>query len=130
MILSSNPSIGPDMCREMLRIDTLDSVRDVLGKRNLTRHWINADISKASTHFHADAFSEGCLSLLYYLNCKWDVSWDGYTVWATDDLKDVEHMEYPEPGKLVIFDSLIPHKPMAAAVSSPSFRYTMNTVWK
>ena len=61
---------------------------------------------------------------------KWDLSWDGYTVWATDDLKGIEHVEFPEPGKLVIFDSRIPHKPTAASPEAPSFRYTMNSVWQ
>ena len=129
-ILSSQPNLTEDQFKEMMRIDIIDPVKELLKGKQIKRHWINANVSKAPTYFHADAFKEDSLSLLYDLNCEWDTSWDGNTVWATDDLKGIEHIEYPEPGKLVVFDSLIPHKPTSDSPIAPSFRFTMNSVWK
>lgn len=130
MVLSCGRMPATDEFKEMMRFDEIDGLNDIIGDRKIDRHWINCDISKGSSHFHPDAFEKGSLSLLYYLNCEWDLSWDGYTVWASDDLKDIEHIESLEPGKMVLFDSLIPHKPTAVSSTAPSFRYTMNTVWK
>ena len=128
-ILSCQTGLTNDQFREMMKIDSLDSIKELLLGKTLSRNWINTNVSKAPTYFHADAFVEGSLSMLYYLNCEWNISWDGYTVWSDNDLKTIEHIEYPEPGKLVIFDSLIPHKATSDSPISPSFRFTMNSVW-
>jgi len=128
-ILSCQTNLPEIQLKEMLDIDKKDSIKEKLSNKRLIRNWINANVSKAPGFFHSDAFKEGSLSLLVYLNCEWDLSWDGYTVWASDDLKKIEHIEYPEPGKVVIFDSLIPHKPTADSATAPSFRFTMNSVW-
>ena len=128
-ILSCKTGLSEDQFKEMMRIDQLDPVKKLLSNKKLNRNWINANVSKAPNFFHSDAFVEGSLSLLYYLNCEWNLSWDGYTVWANENLKSIEHIEYPEPGKLVVFDSLIPHKPTSDSSISPSFRFTMNSVW-
>ena len=128
-ILSCQTGLTNDQFREMMKIDSLDSIKKLLLGKTLSRNWINTNVSKAPTYFHADAFVEGSLSMLYYLNCEWNTSWDGYTVWSDNDLKTIEHIEYPEPGKLVIFDSLIPHKATSDSPTSPSFRFTMNSVW-
>jgi len=128
-ILSCNTGLTHDQLREMMKIDSLTPINELLSGKRLSRNWINANVSKAPTYFHADAFKEGSLSMLYYLNCEWNTSWDGYTVWSDNDLKNIEHIEYPEPGKMVVFDSLIPHKPTADSPVSPSFRFTMNSVW-
>jgi len=132
LVLSAHPNIGATELTIQFKWneDQFEPLREIMGERELKNHWINANVSKTSPHFHPDHFKEGCLSILYYANVKWDLSWDGYTVWATDDLKGIEHVEFPEPGKLVIFDSRIPHKPTAASPEAPSFRYTMNSVWQ
>jgi len=133
LILSAHPDIDVSQfaVQFSLHDEKLSPIKELIGPdRQLKAHWINANISKTSPHFHPDSFKEGSLSMLYYANVKWDLSWDGYTVWASDDLKDIEHVEFPEPGKIVIFDSTIPHKPTAAAPEAPSFRYTINSVWE
>ncbi len=133
LVLSAHPGLDlPQLAAQFsLNDEKLKPIVDIIGNdREMVAHWINANISKTSPHFHPDSFKKGSLSMLYYANVKWDLSWDGYTVWASDDLKNIEHVEFPEPGKIVIFDSSIPHKPTAAGPEAPSFRYTMNTVWE
>jgi len=133
LVLSAHPNLDASQLGEQFELhsDSLKPIKETIGpNRELKAHWINANVSKTSPNFHPDSFREGSLSMLYYANVKWDLSWDGYTVWASDDLKSIEHVEFPEPGKVVIFDSSIPHKPTAASPEAPSFRYTMNSVWE
>lgn len=133
LILSAHPNLDVSQLAVQFKLNDPDlaQIKELIGPdREMKSHWINANVSKSSPNFHPDSFKEGSVSMLYYANVKWDLSWDGYTVWASDDLKKVEHIELPEPGKIVIFDSKIPHKATAVSPEAPSFRYTMNSVWE
>jgi len=132
LILSGHPSISTDELEKILNFDndTTNPIKNEIGiDRILKRCWINVDFSKNSTYYHCDEFKEGCISLLYYANLEWDNSWDGHTIWSSENLNHIEHIEPYEPGKIVIFDSSIPHKACSSSPESPSYRFTFNSIW-
>jgi len=94
------------------------------------RMWINASTKETDHSFHPDSVDPGCKSLLYYANIKWDRNWDGYTIWRTPNLEDIEFVSDYVPGRIIIFDSIIPHKASVASKRASPFRFTVNTIWK
>ena len=132
LILSAHPTVSPDELWKMFKFndENTEPLQKEIGKeRFLQRCWVNVDFSKNSNYYHSDEFKEGSVSMLYYANMEWHNSWDGHTIWSSDTLEQIEHIEPYEPGKIVIFDSKIPHKPCASSPESPSYRFTFNSIW-
>tara|TARA_R100001086_G_scaffold249397_1_gene189007 strand:+ start:1898 stop:2566 length:669 start_codon:yes stop_codon:yes gene_type:complete len=69
-------------------------------------------------------------TLLYYVNLKWDLYWGGYTLFANDALDDIEKCLMYVPGRVVMFDSTIPHCVAAPWVGCPTVRFTFAVQWK
>lgn len=72
-------------------------------------------------HFHPDPPG---LTLLYYANMKWDKDWGGETMFADDMLDEIIYTSMYVPGRVVIFDSSIPHKPCTPTIKANPFRFT------
>ena len=94
------------------------------------RMWVNAATKDSDFNYHSDDLVSGYKSMLYYANIKWDVNWDGQTIWRSEDLKNVEFISDFVPGRVVVFDSTIPHKAIISSKGAPPFRFTINCVWK
>jgi glutamate synthase domain-containing protein 1 len=47
----------------------------------------------------------------------------------TRDLKNIEYVSEFVPGRIVIFDADIPHKATTQSPNSPTFRFTINSMW-
>jgi hypothetical protein len=94
------------------------------------RMWVNAATKDNDFGYHPDDLTPEYKSLLYYANISWDINWDGQTIWRSENLKDIEFISDYVPGRVVVFDSTIPHKPIISNKQAPTFRFTVNTIWK
>lgn len=74
-------------------------------------------------HFHTDGCEDG-LTLVYYANLYWDKDWGGETLFANDTLSEVIYTSMITPGRIVLFDSRIPHKPSIPTPRANAFRLT------
>jgi hypothetical protein len=101
-----------------------------IGKNSLARMWCNAGHHSDNPALHSDyVVDDGTKSMLTYLNLEWKQDWDGGTIFRTADGKGVElYVDYV-PGRVVVFDSIIPHKPMTCSADSVPFRFTLNSMW-
>lgn len=93
------------------------------------RGWCNLGTSLNTYRFHTDAHVEGCKTFLYYASLEWNINWDGYTVFRTPDLSEIEFVSEYKPGRLVVFDSIIPHKATAIPPEANQWRFIVNQVW-
>jgi hypothetical protein len=95
----------------------LNSLPLIQGKYKFVSHYINAYKNGDITALHVD---ESDLTALIYGNPKWDINWGAETIFTETKSPDTEIIAsvIPKPGRLVIFDSSIPH---AGRPPSPSF---------
>lgn len=84
--------------------------------------WILASSPLSSYYYHVDTSDENMISILYYVNTRWDRNWGGETLFANDDGECEIAVEY-KPGRVVIFDSMIEHKPSAISMDADEFRF-------
>lgn len=75
-------------------------------------------------HTHVDNNSENSITLVYYLNMEWHPEWGGDTVFLDDTGTNFEYVSQYKPGKLLLFDSRIPHLIRPSTILSPHFRLT------
>lgn len=107
------------------------SLKSYLRRCKPERAWVNIfQGSIPSNRYHTDEPDTDHVSLLYYCNIKWDLEWDGGTVFRSDDMEDVELLVDFKPGRFVLFDSSIPHKIYQTSSLAHPYRYTVNTVFK
>lgn len=114
-----------------LLVSKRPELQEVLSGYEPIRSWVNASTKETDHAYHPDIEEPQYRSLLYYANVKWDhLNWDGYTIWRTQDMQDIEFVSDFVPGRVVIFDSIIPHKASIASKRAAPFRFTVNTIWK
>jgi hypothetical protein len=82
-------------------------------------HQLHTDIAGSLTGF------DECLSLLYYVNCDWNINWGGETLFYSNDLHNIEYTSIFKPGRIIIFDGAIPHSARPQAVLSTQHRFTL-----
>jgi len=104
-------------------------VQKELGDRQWKRTWLNVATGKELFRFHADHNLNNAKSILYYPNLKWDTDWDGQTLFKSRDGKTYEYCIDYVPGRLVVFDSIIPHKATHANHEAPGLRMIINAVF-
>jgi hypothetical protein len=63
-------------------------------------------------------------TILLYANLDWRVEWGGHTLFMDEDLKDAEYTCLYKPGRLVVFDSPIPHMILTPNKVAPIHRYS------
>lgn len=115
----------------MMLVDKCPELKKEFAGYMPIRSWVNSSTKETDHAFHPDADDETCKSMLYYANIKWDhLNWDGYTIWRTPNLEDIEFVSDFVPGRIVVFDSIIPHKASIASKRAHPFRFTINTIWK
>jgi hypothetical protein len=132
LVLRATVDPNEAMYKDMMRWndDELSDIREEVGDRKLLRSWINVMNTEHAPNFHPDNFTETSKTVLYYANLKWDPSWDGFTVWRSADMKDIEYVSDYVPGRVSVFDSLIPHKACAQnKFAAGTWRFTLNSVW-
>lgn len=97
------------------------------GTLEIYRMYVNANSFGDCPTVHTDVprESEGFLTVIYYANPKWNHNWAGETVFYNEQRSDIVKSVYPRPGRVVIFDSRIPHVARMPTRSCPHLRYTI-----
>jgi hypothetical protein len=108
--------------------DRITPVMELLEGREVSRCWMLFSDLSTKIYYHTDGLrDQDNLSVLYYVNTEWKSEWNGETIFA-DDFGEAEIAVRCKPGRLVVFDSSIPHKATSISADAP-FRFTANTVW-
>lgn len=110
-------------------LEDAHEVREALKGKVLLRAWVNAGTVADPHSTHVDSNHPNALVLLQMINLKWDINWDGYTIFRTPDLKELEFVSDFVPGRVILFDGDIPHKAAAQSYDAPNFRFTANSMW-
>lgn len=92
----------------------------------LHKAYVNLGI-KGDTHkCHVDAYHPGQgKTLLYYANRDWDPNHGGETVFYNMEQTDIEFVSTYKPGRIVVFDSDIPHSARPQTMDGPGYRFTL-----
>jgi len=70
---------------------------------------VNLSPPYESSAVHTDNSFKGSVTVLYYVNLKWELNWNGHTLFMSDNLEDAEYTCLYKPGRVVVFDATIPH---------------------
>ena len=116
----------------MNKFDVLDHensapVRELIGDSvmDLNQARINLSTLNDRNRFHVDTINEPTLTLLYYLNIQWKLEWGGYTLFADDQVEEIEQVVSNRPGRVVLFDGSIPHCIAAPTSLAPAYRFSL-----
>jgi hypothetical protein len=82
-------------------------------------HQLHTDIASSITNI------DECLTLLYYVNCDWNINWGGETLFYNNDLSGIEYTSFFKPGRIILFDGSIPHSARPQSFSSNQYRFTL-----
>lgn len=97
--------------------------------QDLYTHWrsyINLGIVSDSHKIHVDEFSIGKgITLLYYANRNWNADWGGETIFYDDKREKIKFVSPFVPGRIIIFDSSIPHSAKPQHLTGPTYRFTV-----
>ena len=110
-------------------LDTLrfftPNLQNILSKyiedKLITRSYVFSSNFLNKHYFHCDP---GGLTLLYYANLNWSLNDGGETLFVNDSIDEVLYTSLFKPGRIVLFDSSIPHKSNTISVTTPSFRFS------
>ena len=91
----------------------------------IIRYYVGLSTSSDTCVYHTDSSTEGCKTLLCYLNTKWPLEWEGETHFADTSASDLLASVSFVSGRVVIFDSLIPHKSSQPAVNAEQYRMVL-----
>lgn len=107
-----------------MKSKNISSVMKVLENYKLTRSWITVSSPLTKYYWHVDVSNPNLRSktLLYHVNDKWDSEWGGETMFSNDD-GDCEYCVEYNPGRIVIFDGTIAHKPGVISPRAEEFRF-------
>lgn len=77
-------------------------------------------------HYHTDTKGVPAVTLLYYANLEWNPDWGGETMFTDDtDLNKIVYTSAYKPGRVVLFDSEIPHKACPPSFHASHYRFTV-----
>jgi hypothetical protein len=125
LTLSSNWTQNDLNESEFVLPDTITNIIPLT--TNYIAEAININLCKPDDvfHVHTDNHISNSWTLLYYINKKWDVEWGGDTVFLKEDCQTVDFVSQYTPGRVVIFDSSIPHLIRPSTRLAPDYRFTM-----
>lgn len=103
--------------------DYLNPIWKVIGHREVDRSWINVSSPLSTYYYHHDFVDVGHKTILYYFNQTWNRNWGGETLFANNQGECEIAVEY-KPGRIVVFDSDMEHKPSAISMDASEFRFT------
>ena len=95
------------------------------GRCAIERMYVNAYSYGDCPTIHVDNLEAGHFTVLYYANYEWDANWSGETVFYNDTRDEIIRAVYPKPGRIVSFDSRIPHVAREPNRICPVIRYTI-----
>jgi Rps23 Pro-64 3,4-dihydroxylase Tpa1-like proline 4-hydroxylase len=90
------------------------------------RSYTNLGLYTDTHEVHADHyFDRAGKTLLYYVNETWIKDWGGETVFLDESANEIIYTSSFVPGRVVIFDSNIPHSAKPQSIDGPAYRFTM-----
>lgn len=95
------------------------------GQFDIQRMYVNAYNFGDCPTVHSDHDAEGFYTALYYANPSWHVDWAGETLFYNTTRDDIIRAVYPAPGRIVFFDSRIPHSARSPSRVCDFIRYTI-----
>jgi SM-20-related protein len=95
------------------------------GSLAIERMYVNAYSYGDCPTVHVDHVGEGHFTVLYYANYEWNHNWSGETVFYNEAKDEIIRAVYPKPGRIVAFDSRIPHVAREPNRICPVVRYTI-----
>lgn len=96
------------------------------GDYDIHKAYINCGLKGDSHNVHVDNyFKSSGKTLLYYANRDWNPNHGGETIFYCPDTKDIVFISTYKPGRIIIFDSEVPHSARPQALDGPNYRFTM-----
>ena len=95
-----------------------------ISSERLRHAMINLCTPSDRFHTHVDNNFKDSITLVYYLNMDWSPEWGGETIFLDEDGTNFEYVSQYKPGKLILFDSRIPHLIRPSTILAPHFRLT------
>lgn len=93
--------------------------------------YVNCGIHADQHGIHADDWHpQHGMTFLYYGNKNWNSHWGGSTLFYDDNCKDIIYTNAFIPGRVVIFDSDIPHSATPQHFAADPFRFTLALKFK
>ena len=144
-------------CRSTLQLGWKDHQFNDIGDINLHSKWTQEDLVncglwkymeeciKLTPWFTKTTFKQCVLNLvrapdvhlihshgseyavLYYVNLEWRDGWYGETLFYSEDAKDVVFTSPFVPGRMMLFDGIIPHTIRPQSTIAPKYRLTIST---
>ena len=74
----------------------------------LTSSYASGYLYGTHHEIHPDYLKGGGITVMFYLNKVWDVSYGGETIFI-NNIGDITNSIIPKPGRVVVFDGSIPH---------------------
>ena len=93
------------------------------------RQYINFSTADTVDMVHVDSLSSmtGAYTILHYGNFTWNINWHGETVFYDPPAGEIVFSTTVKPGRVVIFDSNIPHSARSPSKLADYGRYTIAT---
>ena len=91
----------------------------------IDRSYINVYFSNTTTGVHTDDDAPNAVSFLAFANPQWAVDWGGETQFFSDNLQEIRQSIIPRGGRVVLFNSNIPHSARAPSPLSTVPRFTV-----
>lgn len=121
-------NITEDIAASVKSLNSLITVIDeniTKGQFDVQRMYVNAYNFGDCPTVHVDNISGGYFTVLYYANPKWHADWSGETVFYNEAQNEIIKSIYPTPGRMVFFDSRIPHAARTPSRICNIVRYTI-----
>lgn len=125
-VKGKNYTLSPYSIDDLNNFKFLDSksfepIAEKLQHFDISKCYTNVGTMASSFYFHTDYYEVGRKTLLYYVNPRWDKEWGGETMFANKHGECEIAVEY-KPGRIVIFDAEIEHKPSNISKDADEFR--------
>lgn len=107
-----------------MKSKNIDIIMDHLNNFELSRSWITVSSPLTKYYWHVDVSNRMNTSktLLYHVNDRWDDEWGGETMFSNDE-GECEYCVQYKPGRVVLFDGSIAHKPGVISPRAEEFRF-------
>ncbi len=90
------------------------------------KSYVNLGLYTDNHEVHADHYYDRAgKTLLYYVNETWNKDWGGETAFFDDNAENIIFTSQLIPGRVIIFDSNIPHAAKPQSIDGPAYRFTM-----
>jgi hypothetical protein len=97
-----------------------------LDEYSIFKAYVNLGLYTDTHEVHADHYYDRAgKTLLYYVNESWNRDWGGETQFLNSNAEEVLFTTPFVPGRVVIFDSNIPHSAKPQAINGPAYRFTL-----